>query len=194
MPQNNQALADGRPRRFFLDKGLLYLFSYNTEINPFRNKLGVVPGGARFNVEITPGESRVYHVLRERSESGLSSSFKVITGTLKQGSGRALYRTDDVLQDEIRLTIETDDGALIQSSYTALVYLETGGYQAYIEGIDRLGTTKEPASAPLVITPRYETEHPDYKWIMDYQCVGFGRALVIKDEVRRVTYDIYAMT
>jgi Protein of unknown function (DUF3237) len=181
-------------RKYFLDKELLYLFSYNTEIEPFRHKIGVVSGGARFNVDITPGEARVYHVLREKSEGGLSQSFKVITGTLEQGSGRALYRTDDVLADEIRLTIETDDGALIGSRYKALAYLGPGGYEAYVEGIDKVGTEKKPVQAPLVITPRYETESEKYKWIMDYQCVGFGRAQVIKNEVRRVTYDIYAMT
>ncbi len=180
-------------RRYWLDKELLYLFSYNTEIYPFRTKIGVVPAGARFNVDVPPGEGRVYHVLRERSEGGLPPSFKVVTGIIKQGSGRALYRNDDVLVDQIRLTIETDDGATISSEYRALVYLSPGGYDAYVEGIDKVGTKKKPVQAPLVVTPRYQTEDPNYRWLMDYQCVGFGRALVIEDEVRRVTYDIYAM-
>ena len=181
-------------RKYFLDRELLYLFSYNTEIEPFRKKIGVVPGGARFNVDTTPGEARLYHVLREKTQGGLGRTFEVISGTLRQAAGHALYRTDDVIVDEISLTIETDDGALIDSRYRAFAYLRPGGYDAYVAGIDKVGTQKNPVQEPIVITPRYETASNKYKWLMDYQCVGFGRAELIKDEVRRVTYDIYAMT
>jgi len=181
------------PRRYFLDKELLYLFSYNTEIEPHTLKIGVVPEGVRFNANGRPDESRVYHVLRERTEGGLGPGFKVVTGRIRKGFDLALYRTDDVVVDEIRLTIETDDGALINSRYRGTAYLRMGGFDAYVAGIDRVGREKMPAQVPLVITPRYETSAKEYLWLTRYQCVGFARAEVIKSEIRRMTYDIYAM-
>jgi hypothetical protein len=181
-------------RKYFLDKDLLYLFSYNTEIEHYIVRLAAVPAGVRFNENATPGESRVYNVLREKSQGGVGPGFKVITGKLVEGFDRALYRSDDVIVGQIRATIQTDDGAIIGSRYRATAFLGPGGFDAYAAGIDKVGTKKTPVQAPIVITPRYETDHEDYKWIVDLQCVGFGRADVIEDEVRRVTYDIYAMT
>jgi len=181
-------------RGYFFDKSLLYLFSYNTEIEHRVHRIGLVPAGVRFNVSGTPGESRVYHVMREKNQAGFGPGFKVVTGRIKVGSDCALYRSDDVVADEVRLTIETDDGALIASRYTGTAYLRMGGFDAYVAGIDKVGRQDRPAQVPIVITPRYETAHADYQWIMKYQCVGFGRGEVIKSEVRRMTYDIYAMT
>ena len=127
------------PRSYFLDKALLYLFSYNTEIEPLTQKIGVVSEGVRFNAIGRPDESRVYHVLREKTEGGLGPGFKVVTGKIRKGFDAALYRTDDVVVDEIRMTIETDDGALIGSSYRGTAYLRTGGFDAYVAGIDSWG-------------------------------------------------------
>jgi hypothetical protein len=183
-----------RTRQSFLDKALLYLFSYNTEIELSTQRIGVVPGGLRFNANGIPDESRVYHVLRERTQGGLGRGFKVITGRIRRGTDTALYREDGVVIDEIRMTIETDDGALIGSRYRGTAYLQMGGYEAYVAGKDKVGSRKQPAQIPLVITPRYETADASYRWIMAYQCVGFGRAEVIKNDVRRMTYDVYAMT
>ena len=181
-------------RTHFLDKALLYLFSYNTEIELETQQIGLVPGGFRFNANGAPGESRVFHVLREKQQEGLGPGFKVVTGRIRVGSDSALYRDDDVVVDEIRLTIETDDGALIGSKYRGTAYLRMGGYDAYLAGKDKVGTSKSPVQVPLIITPRYETSAPGYKWLMALQCVGFGRAEVVKSDIRRMTYDIYAMT
>jgi hypothetical protein len=181
-------------RTHFLDKALLYLFSYNTEIELETQRIGLVPGGLRFNANGVAGESRVYHVLREKKQEGLGPSFKVVTGRIRVGADSAFYREDGVVVDEVRLTIETDDGALIGSKYRGTAYLRMGGYEAYVAGKDKVGTQKDPAQVPMVITPSYETSAPEYKWLMALQCVGFGRAEVIKSEIRRMTYDIYAMT
>lgn len=181
------------PRRHFLDKELLYLFSYNAEVDPNPDNIGIVSEGVRFEVSGVTGESRVYHVLRERGEGALPPGAKVVTGRVRVGRDTALYRSDDVIVDEIRLTIETDDGAVIASRYRGGGYLFPGGYEAYTSAIDKVGTDKEPAQGPIVITPRYETSHPAYAYLMNYQCVGFGRIEVHRNFVRRVTYDIYAM-
>jgi hypothetical protein len=180
-------------RRHFLDKELLYLFSYNAEVEATVRNIGIVPEGVRFDVSGVPGASRVYHVLRERTEAGLPPGAKVVTGRVRIGSDTALYRTDDVVVDEIRLAIETDDGAIIGSRYRGSGFLKIGGFDAYVAGIDKAGTRKKPLQAPIVITPRYETAAPQYRYLMDYQCVGFGLVELEYDQVRRVSYDIYAM-
>ena len=41
---------------------------------------------------------------------------------------------------------------------------------------------------------RFDTTDGRYQWINHYQCIGHGRVQVIKSEIRRLTYDIYAMT
>jgi uncharacterized protein DUF3237 len=181
-------------RRHFLDKELLYLFSYNAEIDPLRKNIGLVPEGVRFDVSGVPSESRVFHVLRERTETGLPPGAKVVTGRVRIGNDTALYRSDDVVVDDIRLTIETDDGEVIGSRYRGSGFLRMGGFEEFVAGIDKSGTNARPVQAPIVITPRYETSAPQYRWLMDYQCVGFGCIQLQYDFVRRVTYDIYAMT
>src|SRR3974390_1526289 len=119
-------------RRYFLDKELLYLFSYNAEVDPNMSRVGFVPEGLRFNVSGVPSESRVYHVLRERTEGGLPRGAKVVTGRVRVGADTALYRSDDVVVDEIRLTIETDDGALIGSRYRGSGFLRMGGVEEFV--------------------------------------------------------------
>jgi Protein of unknown function (DUF3237) len=182
------------PRRHFLDKSLLYLFSYNIEVEQDTERIGLVPSSIRFNANGTPDESRVYHVLRERSEGGLGPGFKVLTGRIREGADHVRIGEDDVAVSQIRMMIETDDGALVTARYRGIAYLRMGGYRAFVGGIDRVGTEKTPTQAPLVITPQFETSSPDYAWLMNYQCVGFGRVEVIEDALRRLTYDIYAMT
>jgi hypothetical protein len=181
-------------RGYFLDRALLYLFSYNTEIEHRTQKIGVVPEGVRFNENATVGDSRVYNVLREKSQGGLGPGFKVVTGRLIAGFDRALYRSDDVIIGDIQATIEADDGALIAMRYRATAYLRPGGFEAFVAGIDRAGTESAPVQAPIVVTPRFETDAPEYQFLVSRRCVGFGRADVIKNEIRRLTYDIYAMT
>jgi uncharacterized protein DUF3237 len=182
------------PRGYFLDRALLYLFSYNTEIEHRTQKIGIVPEGARYNESATVGDSRVYNVFREKSQGGLGPGFKAVTGRLVAGFDRALYRTDDVIIGDVQATIETDDGELIGTRYRATAYLRPGGYEAYVAGIDRAGTEHEPVQAPIVITPSFETEAPAYQFLVTHRCVGFGRADVIRSEIRRLSYDIYAMT
>ena len=58
---------------------------------------GIVPEGVRFDVGGIPSESRVYHVLRERTEGGLPRGTKVVTGRVRIGIDAGLYRTDDVV-------------------------------------------------------------------------------------------------
>ena len=72
---------------------------------------------------------------------------------------------------DIRLTLETDDGAL--------VYVEYGGRRDFAQvflGVD----------APVYIAPRFETSDARYSWLNKVQAVGKG---VVVGDVR--VYDVY---
>jgi hypothetical protein len=174
----------------FLDKAVLYVFSYNVELSIDVECVGLVPGGARINVNCVPGESRVYHVLRERI--GGKGQFPLITGTIIAGGDQALIREDDVAISSVRMIIKTDDGALIASTYRGISYLGMGGYREVVSG-NRPGAVGTPIAKRIIITPQYETSSSKYKWLMDERCVGFGRLEVMDNILRRATYDIYAM-
>jgi hypothetical protein len=179
-------------RRFLIDGSLLYLFSYNVELSMKSVDVGLVPGGVRINVACVPYESRVYHVLRERTVGGLN--FPIVTGSIVSGTDSALIRDDDVAISSVRMTIETDDGAQIDSSYQGYCFLGMGGYRSIVSGKEKLGSEKNPAEVSIVITPEYETSAERYRWLMEQRCVGFGRLQIIRNKLRRVSYDVYAMT
>ncbi len=85
---------------------------------------------------------------------------------------------------DVRITIETDDGALIYSTYSGVADLGEDGYQAFLRG------EPPPSGTAIHIVPRYHTSHPDYRWLNRLQCVGIGQAFMERGEVR---YDIYAV-
>ena len=177
-------------RRTFLDKSLLYLFSYDVEADMDRNEIGLVPGGARTNIFARPDLSRVYHFMRERTVPGFG--FRAITGSLSWGGDWAFWREDDVEFSQVRMTIHTDDGATIHSSYPVISYLGPGGFRR-VMGKGKFGTEEQPLDWPVITSPRFETTSSAYLWLMDLQCLGFGVARVIKSEIRRLTYDVYAL-
>jgi hypothetical protein len=178
-------------RRTFLDKALLYLFSYDVETDMDRDQIGLVPGGARTNIFARPGLSRVYHVMRERTVPGFG--FRAITGSLTWGGDWALWREDDVELSEVQMTIHTDDGGTIHTFYPVVSDLGPGGFRRTM-GKGKFGTEEEPIDWPVITSPRFETTSPAYFWLMDLQCLGFGKARIIKSEVRRLTYDVYALS
>ena len=83
----------------------------------------------------------------------------------------------------MRGTIETEDGALIYTTYGGVAELGPDGYANFLAGTP-------PPTVQLRIVPRYFTGHPDYLWLNRLQCVGTGE---VDMQQMRVTYDIYAM-
>ena len=187
---NGAATEVARAR--FVDKGLLYLFSYDVEADMDRQEIGFVPGGVRANIFARPNLSRVYHVMRERTVPGLG--FEAISGTLKWGADWLYWREDDLEHTEVQASIVTDDQAVLHMSYLLIAYLGPGGFRRIVSEKGKIGKEDAPVDWPVVCSPRFETSHPKYRWLMDYQCIGFGKVQVIKSEVRRLTYDVYAMT
>jgi hypothetical protein len=178
-------------RRHFIDNQLLYLLSYDVEADMDRDDLGFVPGGVRVNIFARPNLSRVYHVLRERTVPGLG--FEAISGTLQWGGDWLTWREDDIELSEVKATILTDDHATIHFHYHLSAYLGPGGFRRIVSEKGKIGKETAPVDWPVVVTPRFDTTHPKYRWMTEHQCVGFGRVQVIKSEVRRLTYDVYAL-
>ncbi len=179
-------------RGYFIDKSLLYLFSVDLEFSMDFEELGLVPGGIRLNLFCVPNTARVYNVLRERTVGALG--YPAVTGTLIYGEDPVLVREDDVAVANVRARIQTDDGALIDTTYHGIMPMGVGAFRAIAGGLDSLGTLEAPAEYRIVVTPTYETDSPTYRWLTEEQCVGFGTVQQVQGLFRRVSYDIYSMT
>ncbi len=150
-----------------IDYRLEHLFSYNAFLET--EVIGPVAEGIRINFYVTSGEV----------------SGPKLRGKLRPVGGDWLtLRTDGVGILDVRATLETDDGALIHTSYSGVADLGEDGYQQFLRG-------EPPASGtPLRVVPRYQTSHPRYTWLNRLQGLGIEEAFLERGEVR---YDVYAV-
>lgn len=179
-------------RTQYLDQALIYLFSYDVEVEMNRENLGFVPGGVRVNIAAKPNRSRVYHVLRDGTIGGLG--FDAISGKLSWGGDRVFWRDDDIEFSSVNMTIHTEDGAEIDVEYENITPLGPGGFRRLVSGKDPFGSESRPVTWPIVTSPRFDTTSLKYLWLRDYQGMGFGRVQIIKSEPRRISYDVYVLT
>lgn len=108
--------------------------------------LGVVPSGRRLMVTIHDAVWEGERLNAHLKEGTIAGDWMIIGA-----DGSALI--------DIRLTLETDDGALI--------YVEYQGRRDFaqaIQGID----------SPVYIAPRFETSDERYSWLNKIQAVGKG--------------------
>jgi hypothetical protein len=177
-------------RRSFLERDLLYLFSFDTNLEGGREEIGFVPEGARVNVFSQTKDSRVYQVVQER----VVEEVQALSGTVVAGGDWPLLRSDlDIGTVDVRVVIRTDDNQIIHGAWGGVFPIGVGGFRKLMSERPKVGTEDEPGEGTIVIEPRFETSSPKYRWLMDYQCVGFGRVYLVKSQVRRSTVDIYAM-
>jgi hypothetical protein len=181
-------------RRQLLNQATLYLFSFDVETSMDREEFGFVPGGTRVTLSARPNLARVYHLYRARTIAGLG--YQAIAGTLTTGADSLFWRDDDLEKSGIRATINTQDGATIHMTYQVVADLGPGGYRRLLSARkrDKVGTEDVPIDWPVVTSPRFDTADGRYEWINNYQCLGHGWVQVINSEIRRLTYDVYAMT
>ena len=107
-----------------------------------------------------------------------------IQGKLRPvGADWLTIRRDGVGILDIRGTIETQDGALIYTTYTGVGDLGEDGYEKFLRG-------ELPQTLPLRTVPRYQTAHPEYQWLNRLQCLGIGEVNLERLEVQ---YDLYAV-
>ena len=88
------------------------------------------------------------------------------------GADWALTRADGVLLLDVRLTLETDDGALIYMTYRGMRH----GPDAVMKRMSA-GERVDPADYYFRIQPWFETAAPGYAWLNRMVCVGLGDRL-----------------
>jgi hypothetical protein len=116
-----------------------------------------------------------------------------VTGPRIQGKVRPLgggdwgtLRSDDVIDIDARIVIETHDAATIYVTYFGVVMLEPGSYNEVARGSALSG------KARLRTTPRMYTSHSNYTWVNRAQFLGIG-VIDFDAKVRAVTYDYFAI-
>src|SRR6266478_5221886 len=128
-------------------------------------KIGPVPHGTRLTAPITDGHFE-----------GPRLRGKVLPG----GGDWTLLRGDGVLELDLRLTLETDDGALIHMTSFGLRH----GPPEVIAALAR-GESVDPSTYYFRTTPRFETGHQKYAIL--------NRLIAIASGDRRATGPIYTI-
>ena len=116
-------------------------------------KLGAGPLGTRVNVPITGG----------RFEGSR------LSGKVLGGGDWTLLRGDGVLELDLRVTLETDDGALIHMASFGLRH----GPPEVIAALGR-GENVDPATYYFRTTPRFDTGHEKYGFLNRMLTVAMG--------------------
>jgi hypothetical protein len=128
-------------------------------------KLGVVPHGTRVIAPITSG-----------TFEGPRLRGKVLSG----GGDWTLSRSDGVLELDLRITLETDDGALISMTSFGLRH----GPPEILAALAR-GESVDPSKYYFRTAPRFETSAPAYAFL--------NRVIAIASGDRRATGPIYTI-
>src|SRR5882672_5720458 len=117
-------------------------------------KVGAVPHGTRVTAPITSGQFE-----------GPRLRGKVLPG----GGDWTLLRADGVLELDLRITLTTDDGALIHMTSFGIRH----GAPDVIAALAR-GASVDPATYYFRTTPRFETAHPKYAFLNRLVAVSSG--------------------
>ena len=106
---------------------------------------------------------------------------KVNGEVLPFGADWILLRPDGLFEVDVRITVRTDDGALIYVYYRGV----TNASPEIRERIQK-GEDVDPSEYYFRTTPIFETGSEKYSWLNKIICVGVG-----KTELKRVRYHIY---
>ena len=132
---------------------------------PPPQKLGAVPHGIRAIAPITGG-----------TFEGPRLRGKVLPG----GADWTLLRSDGVLELDLRITLETDDGALILMTSFGLRH----GPPEVLAALGR-GEPVDPSKYHFRTSPRFETSAPKYSFLNRLIAISWGD--------RRATGPIYTI-
>jgi len=110
------------------------------------------------------GERRIVPV------AGGSFEGERLSGTVEPGgSDWILARPDGSLRLDVRLTLKTDDGALIGMTYAGFRH----GPPEVIERLNR-GEAVDPSQYYFRTVPLFETAAPKYAWLNNIVAVALG--------------------
>ncbi|MBL1201154.1 MAG: DUF3237 domain-containing protein [Nostoc sp. GBBB01] len=150
------------------DYSLEHIFSYRVTLKTPPEIVGPVPEGIRVNFYMLGGEVK-----------GTKLNAKV----LPVGGDWLTIRPDGVGILDVRSTFESNDGALIYTTFSGVLDLGEDGYQKFLN-------QELPELIPLRIAPRYHTAHPKYQWLNRIQCLGIGQSDLKNSQVH---YNIYVI-
>jgi Protein of unknown function (DUF3237) len=117
-------------------------------------KIGATPHGTRATAEVTSG-----------TFEGPRLRGKVLPG----GGDWTLLRADGVLELDLKLTLETDDGALIHLASFGLRH----GPPDVLAALAR-GETVDPSRYYFRTAPRFETSAPQYAFLNRLVAIAVG--------------------
>jgi hypothetical protein len=132
------------------------LFIFQIEVKP-PNVIGATPGYDRRIGEISGGRFE-----------GEKLRGKILSG----GSDWQSLRADGTTTLNVRLVMETDDGALIGMTYLGMRY----GPKEVLDRIAR-GEKVSPTEYYMRATPYYETASPKYDWLNRIVTVAYGHRM-----------------
>ncbi len=124
--------------------------------------------GPAYDVGVTPTGWRRMRVLPSGSLIGPRISAKVLPG----GLDAFLRKSDNSMHSDARLTLKTDDGALIYLAYRGVRYGSPAVMQR-IEADQPVGDNEYY----LRNVPTFETASPAYEWLNRLIAVGVGRRM-----------------
>jgi Protein of unknown function (DUF3237) len=144
-------MRDGRHMRELRSQPL---FNLQIQLHPFQ-ELGLTPQGQRRIIPVSGGTfegTRLRGIVLPHA-----------------GGDWLLVRSDGAFQQDVRLTLQTDDGALIYMSYR-------GVRHASAEVTARLarGERVDPSEYYLRTAPFFETAAEPYLWLNKLVAVGVG--------------------
>jgi len=125
----------------------------------------------------TPAGWRRIDVFRGGTLAGPRINGRVLSG----GSDSLLRRSDGAMQPDVRLTVETDDGALVHIAYRGIRH----GPADVMARIAQ-GEQVPPDQYYLRNAPFFETGAPRYDWLNRIVAVGVGRR-----EPGAAVYEVY---
>ncbi len=102
------------------------------------------------------------------------------------GAEWGLIRADNCFDLDVRLVIETDDGAFIHTEVRGVAAMTQEGADQFLAG-------EPPQGLILYTIPRFETGHENYQWLTRIQAVGRGGVEQGGDRLN-LTFSWYALT
>jgi Protein of unknown function (DUF3237) len=88
---------------------------------------------------------------------------------LPGGNDWLINRADGVMVIDVRLTLKTDDGALIYLSYQGRFLAEPDAMERFAKGIPL-----DPPEYSLAMVAKFECGDPRYDWLNNVVAVGTG--------------------
>jgi hypothetical protein len=147
---------------------LEYLFSYSADIDQPQQGIGAGPFGHRMIARVMGGRVE-----------GPRLNGKVLPG----GGDWALIDGHDTLRLDARITLETDDGALVFASYRGVITpIDPETVVKVISG------TIEPGAFYYRTTPSFETGDERYAWLNTLVAVAVGNL-----STEGVSYDVFGV-